>query len=116
MKKKLSLDEALSYFDLTPEEMPDLLPERSFEKMNKKLKQFKYRIKKAYRKVVFKYHPDHGGDEEQMKILNELYNIFMKQLKIVSIPPQSTIIMYYSNKYYSGTSTTYTDTSSNFYY
>lgn len=30
-------------------------------------------IKAAYRKAAMKYHPDHGGDEEKFKQLNEAY-------------------------------------------
>jgi curved DNA-binding protein len=32
-------------------------------------------IKSAYRKLALKYHPDHGGDEEKFKKLNEAYSI-----------------------------------------
>ena len=31
-------------------------------------------IKKAFRKLSMKHHPDHGGDEEQFKELNEAYS------------------------------------------
>ena len=32
-------------------------------------------IKKAYRKLSLKHHPDRGGDEEQFKKINEAYSI-----------------------------------------
>jgi len=32
-------------------------------------------IKKAYRKLATQYHPDKGGDAEQMRLLNEAYRI-----------------------------------------
>ena len=31
-------------------------------------------LKKAYRELSMEYHPDHGGDEEKFKELNEAYS------------------------------------------
>ena len=33
-------------------------------------------IKKAYRKLSMKHHPDKGGDPEQFKKINEAYMLF----------------------------------------
>jgi len=38
-------------------------------------------IKKAYRKKATKYHPDHGGDEEKFKQINEAYSILSDENK-----------------------------------
>ena len=32
-------------------------------------------IKKAYRKLAMKHHPDKGGDEAEFKKINEAYDI-----------------------------------------
>ena len=32
-------------------------------------------IKKSYRKLSFKHHPDRGGDEEEFKKINRAYQI-----------------------------------------
>ena len=35
-------------------------------------------IRKAYRRLALKYHPDRGGDEEKMKELNTAYEFLNK--------------------------------------
>jgi hypothetical protein len=36
-------------------------------------------LKQAYRKAALKYHPDHGGDVEIMKLVNEAYDLLKKE-------------------------------------
>lgn len=38
-------------------------------------------LKKEYRKMAFRYHPDRGGDAEMMKKVNLEYEITLKRLK-----------------------------------
>ena len=38
-------------------------------------------VKSLYRKLAFKFHPDHGGDLEEMKKLNEWYHRFLSILE-----------------------------------
>lgn len=38
-------------------------------------------IKKAYRKLAMKYHPDQGGDQEKFKEINEAYQILSNSQK-----------------------------------
>ncbi|MDT2753252.1 DnaJ domain-containing protein, partial [Enterococcus thailandicus] len=38
-------------------------------------------LKKAYKKLAFKLHPDCGGNEEEMKILNNEYDELFSKLK-----------------------------------
>lgn len=36
-------------------------------------------IKKSYRSMALKYHPDRGGSEEKMKIINEMYELLISR-------------------------------------
>jgi hypothetical protein len=40
-----------------------------------------------------KHHPDHGGDPETMKQINEIYDIVMNQIKIQIPQPRPTFTM-----------------------
>lgn len=118
MNKQLSLAEALSYFDLVPGDMPDLsLQNMGIDEANKRVKEFKLRLKKAYRQVVFKYHPDHGGDMEKMKIINSIYTSFM-QLKVIVRPvsPPPVFVYTYHNAYSGATTSSSTSTLYSTYY
>lgn len=39
-------------------------------------------LKKRYRKLAFKYHPDHGGDTDKFKDINEANSMLLYRLKI----------------------------------
>lgn len=38
-------------------------------------------LRKEYRKLVIKYHPDNGGSEETIKEINSEYDILFKKMK-----------------------------------
>jgi len=117
MNKRLSLAEALSYFDLVPGDMPDLnLQNMGVKEAGERLDEFKSRIKKAYRRVVFKHHPDHGGDIEKMKMINSIYTSFM-QLKVIIRPvsPPPVFVYTYRNVYSGTTTSSYTTTTMGYY-
>lgn len=38
-------------------------------------------LRKEYKKLVVKYHPDNGGSEEIIKEINNEYQIFFKMVK-----------------------------------
>jgi len=40
-------------------------------------------LKKQYRELAFKYHPDRGGNNEIMKIINYEYDELFKELKYI---------------------------------
>ena len=66
----------------------------------------KEEIKKAYRKMAHKYHPDKGGDEAMMKKINEAYAILTGKRKIQSIPQRQNVYYYRTGGFYSGTAST----------
>jgi len=37
------------------------------------------KVKDSYRRLVLKHHPDRGGSEEKMKIINRIYEILTKE-------------------------------------
>lgn len=39
-------------------------------------------LKKRYRKLALKYHPDHGGDTEKFKEINEANSMLLQRLKL----------------------------------
>lgn len=39
-------------------------------------------LKKRYRKLAFKHHPDHGGDTDKFKDINEANSMLLNRLKI----------------------------------
>lgn len=41
-------------------------------------------LKKSYRKLAFKYHPDKGGDEMTMKAINSEYESIFKKLNVTT--------------------------------
>jgi len=51
------------------------LPEDYYKILNVDKTATKEGIKKAYKKLAKKHHPDHGGDEEKFKEINEAYGI-----------------------------------------
>ena len=69
----------------------------------------KEKIKKAYRKLAHKYHPDKGGDEAKMKELNEAYTILSKPAKIQPQLFQPHHTWYYHTSSYQCTYGNYRD-------
>jgi len=45
-------------------------------------------LKKAYRKLAFKHHPDNGGNEEEMKTVNSQYAKLFEILKNIHVNAQ----------------------------
>lgn len=72
------------------------------------LEALKAEVSKTHRQLAKQYHPDQGGDDVTMRLLNDIVAEF-KDLKVVPIPvaPPPTIIFYRS-----GTNTTSTATTS----
>jgi curved DNA-binding protein len=60
-------------------------------------------IKKAYRSLAMKYHPDQGGDEEKFKQLNEAYSVLGDPQKRSTYdqPPNRNFQGFSNNNFYS---------------
>lgn len=76
----------------------------------------KENIKKAYRKLAHKYHPDKGGDEAKMKELNEAYAILSKPAKLQPQPFQPQYTWYYYTSSYQGTYSNCRDSGTSAFY
>jgi len=51
------------------------------------------RLKKRYRILSKELHPDRGGDEEKMRLVNEYYKCLMEYLENYEIPIDEKSIM-----------------------
>ena len=107
----MSINESLSYFKLNIANMPNLSNNQTIESMIENLATFKKIVKKAYYKVALENHPDIGGNEDQMKVINDLYRSFMN-LKVTQRPRLQFARFYtqtycgYINRTYSSSITT----------
>jgi hypothetical protein len=104
--KKIHIYEVLELFGLDKEDLPEATP-APVPVMEKRLDEFKEKLKKAYRKKAHEYHPDKGGDEEKFRLLNNLYHDLIKNLRITPVrrpQPVVRVVRVYS----SGTSTSTT--------
>ena len=79
----------------------------------------KEKIKKAYRGMALKHHPDRGGDAEMMKKINHIYEVLIKHkeeydqyLRRLSQPKVKVVFTYtypgWNNSTASGWTNTYT--------
>ena len=87
--------------------------EKYFEILNVEVGASKEKIKKAYRKLAHQHHPDKGGDEAKMKMINEAYAILSNPAKVQRPAAQPQYAWYcysvynqYSTHGSSGTGTT----------
>ena len=51
-------------------------------------------IKRAYRSLALKFHPDRGGSEEHMKAVNEAYEFLIKNKEVYDntlMPPRKNL-------------------------
>ena len=72
---------------------------------------FRKKLKQRRNELALKCHPDHGGDIEQMKKVNDAYDILMK-LKVAPQRPQPQWIRVHVGSFGNATttSTSYTTT------
>ena len=66
-------------------------------------------LKKQYRKMVMKYHPDRNkGDSKQFLKIKQAYDILLEAIKIRNMPRPQTIVIDFGNfrgNYYDTTGT-----------
>jgi hypothetical protein len=117
-KKHYTLNEILDIFEINKDTFPDIKkPRASIEELEQIIKEVKSIFKTAYRKAALKYHPDHGGNQHDFKIINNLYHFIIKSIKIRRLtrePPTAIFVRTYS--YSTTDTTTTTTTTSGFYY
>jgi hypothetical protein len=70
-----------------------IIPIVNYEKLVEAIKFFGFsdsvsikKLKKRYRTISKELHPDKGGDEEKMKLVNEYYKCLMEYLESYEIP------------------------------
>lgn len=116
IKEQYDLNELIIVF-----EMPKPLVEMLIKKYpgppeaEVAMKEFKSQFKSLYRKAAFKYHPDKPeGSKEKMQVVNKMYSVMMKSLRIINKPPQPQYVKVkvYSDGFYSYSDST---TSSNWW-
>ena len=113
-KETYSVQEFMHVFKITQNEIHPLMQKYSnVELAQKAVDDFKIILKRQYRKVSKVYHPDKGGFKEDMQVVNQMYKIMMKSLKVITLTPkrreQPVVMNYY---YYYGTATSTTTTGS----
>jgi hypothetical protein len=91
VSKQVQLKEFLNLFEMKTSDLPK--ETQSYNAAATELAKFKKVVRKKYHKIIFKHHPDHGGDEEIMKKVNELYGSVMasKPIRILPVPKETLI-------------------------
>lgn len=114
-KDKYTIDEVLKIFELSHNDVPNLRrPFQSMSEAQRSIARFRLKIRKQYRLIAKKYHPDHGTDadreqrEHDFKVLQKVYEIVMKKIMVIPIQPRPTVVRFY----YSSNSSFYGETSS----
>jgi len=74
MRKQIDIARLFSYFGVDIH--AEIGRAHSVAECNRILDECKAKVKRAYRDMALKYHPDLGGDtEDKMKEINELYSL-----------------------------------------
>jgi hypothetical protein len=85
---------------------------RSFEEIEQHVLVFKRKAKYQRRRLALAHHPDKGGDEKKMQMINHAYDL-IKALKVGRRPaPVQVYTYYYSYGYTTASSST---TGGNYY-
>jgi preprotein translocase subunit Sec63 len=89
---RLSIKQVLEIFEIDPATMPDITtPTSDRELMEKNTKEFRDKLKSAYRKLAMKHHPDlanqpgYNGDPEKFKKITEIYDFCQKNIRVVNV-------------------------------
>lgn len=98
-KKTYSISEVLQIFELSWNDIPDIRKQYpSVQIAQKVMDEFKIILKKQYRKIAFKYHPDHGGNEDDFKVIQRVYETVLKSCKVIPLQrrrPTMVVRRYY---------------------
>ena len=109
-KETYSVQEFMHVFKITQNEIHPLMQKYSnVELAQKAVDDFKIILKRQYRKASKMYHPDKGGSKEDMQVVNQMYKIMMKSLKVINLAQQQrmqTVVVRSYTYYNSSNSTT----------
>ena len=109
-KQQYSLDELLQIYGLTWNDIPDIRKSYPMKELKPIIEEFKTVIKIRYRQLAIKHHPDQGGNPQNFRVINRLYQSVMKEMKIIPRQqPMQVRIIRTSNGYWGNTYTSTTN-------
>lgn len=99
-KRKYSIQEIFDIFEIDRKHIEMVnRPHRDMQAAQKACDELKEMFHKQYRKLSLKYHPDQGGDENDFKTLNRLYDFMKKQMIVRPLRPQPVVQYSYIRVY-----------------
>lgn len=109
MKQRLTREQLASILELEVAEIP-LQQGPTTAHNARELDAFKAKCKLQYRTLAKRYHPDVGGDEEKMKVINQVIDAIMLCQPREMQPMVNRVVIVHSWTS-AGTSTTWTGSS-----
>jgi len=110
-KRNYTLDDLGQIFEFDPRQWVHLgQPTRTLKEKQDQINAFKEFIRKRYRKLVMKHHPDKGGDQRDFQVLQRVYET-VQAMKVRPIRQPHYVRVYTggTSSYWSnGTNTTST--------
>lgn len=106
-KRNYTVFEIARMLEMEPEDFNELAkPARTRKEKQLQIDALKYRVKKQYRKIAMRHHPDHGGNADNFKILTRVYEA-VNAIQVVENRPRPRVVVRFGG----GGTTSATDTS-----